>query len=299
MDLPLLTGAEIPHAPHIAVTATPWPGEMAVLSASEDTGYGAIGLVTKQAVTGQLTADLLRAEPARWSWQGISVLLDAGVLQSRSALDVLNGANIAAIGSAGNWEIVQFQLAELTGQNQYRLSGLLRGQAGTDGIMPDVWPVGSEFVLLDNAPVQLDLPGSQRDILRHYRVGPAGLVYDNNRYMHFTDSFAGVGERPYRVAHLRAEGSGDLAVSWIRRTRIGGDSWSGLEVPLAQESEVYSVKVLKSGVTLFETSVSAPIWTYTNAQQISYGAIAPFEIHVAQLSTSFGNGPFQRIEIND
>ncbi len=299
MDLPLLSGSEIPHAPHIAVTATPWPGDMAVLSASEDAGYGLIGGATKRAVTGQLTTDLSRADPARWSWQDFSVLLDAGVLQSRSELDVLNGANIAAIGSAGVWEIVQFQQAVLTGQNQYKLGGLLRGQAGTDGIMPDIWPAGSQFVLLDTAPVQLDLPGSQRDILRHYRVGPAGLAYDSNRYMHFTGSFTGIGERPYPVAHLRADGAADLGVSWIRRTRIDGDSWSGVEVPLAQETESYSVKVVKSGVTLFETLVSTPNWTYSNAQQISDGAIAPFEIHVAQSSASFGNGPFQRIEIND
>ena len=33
MDLPLLTGSEVPHAPHIAATASPWPGRVGVWSA--------------------------------------------------------------------------------------------------------------------------------------------------------------------------------------------------------------------------------------------------------------------------
>jgi len=39
MDLPLMTGDEVPHAPHIAVTARPWPGSAAVYSSDEDAGY--------------------------------------------------------------------------------------------------------------------------------------------------------------------------------------------------------------------------------------------------------------------
>jgi hypothetical protein len=39
---------------------------------------------------------------------------------------VLNGANACLIGN----EVIQFQTATLIGDNQYRLSGLLRGQAG-------------------------------------------------------------------------------------------------------------------------------------------------------------------------
>ncbi len=299
MDLPLLSGTEIPHAPHVAVTATPWPGEMAVFSASSDTGYALVGAVPSKATTGQLLAELPKAAPARWSGDTVLVRLDAGVLQSRSELDVLNGANVAAIRTDSDWEVFQFRNAVLTGANEYQLSGLLRGQAGTDGIMPDFWPIGADFVLLDGAQVQLDLPVNQRDLERHYRIGPASVSYDSDRYQHLIETFSGVGQRPYPVAHLRSDGAADLGINWVRRTRIDGDSWTGLDVPLSEEVEAYWIKVIKAGATLFETSVLSPSWTYSAVQQTSDGAVAPFEIHVAQTSSSFGNGPYQRIDIND
>ncbi len=52
LDLPLLTGQEIPHAPHIAVTAAPWPGSVAVWSAPEDAGYEINRLLAAPAVIG-------------------------------------------------------------------------------------------------------------------------------------------------------------------------------------------------------------------------------------------------------
>ena len=38
--------------------------------------------------------------------------------------------------------------------------------------------------------------------------------------------------------------SGDIAISWIRRTRSGGDNWELPEVPLGEESESYEVDIL-------------------------------------------------------
>ncbi|MEF9603936.1 phage tail protein, partial [Paracoccus sp. PXZ] len=41
LDLPLLRGDEVAHAPHLAVTATPWPGAAAVwVSTARAGGYG-------------------------------------------------------------------------------------------------------------------------------------------------------------------------------------------------------------------------------------------------------------------
>ena len=39
LDLPLLTGEESPHSPHVAVVARPWTGPVAVYSANQDLGY--------------------------------------------------------------------------------------------------------------------------------------------------------------------------------------------------------------------------------------------------------------------
>ncbi len=61
---------------------------------------------------------------------------------------MLNGANAAAIGSAATgWEMIQFQSATLTGENMWRLEGLLRGQAGTGDIAAAGHAAGARFVL--------------------------------------------------------------------------------------------------------------------------------------------------------
>ncbi|MBL1436608.1 MAG: glycoside hydrolase/phage tail family protein [Rhodobacteraceae bacterium] len=299
MDLPLLRGDELAHAPTVAVTATPWPGEMAVLSAPQDAGYALEGLVPRRAIMGALLDDLPRAGAGRWSEASVRVKVSGGDLQTRSEIEVLNGANLAAVREGtGDWEVLQFRDAELIGPDEYRLTGLLRGQAGTDGIMPDIWFAGADFVLLDGSQVQLDVPSSWRGLPRHYRIGPAKLGYDSPRYVHAIETFEGVGLRPYAPAHLRAEGSGDLAVNWIRRTRIDGDSWAGLEVPLGEESEAYRLRVVQGGVVLREETLGAAGFTYTVAMQGADGAVEPYDLEIAQISTTYGAGPDARITIN-
>ena len=92
--------------------------------------------------------------------------------------------------------------------------------------------------------------------------------------------------------------SGDLTLSWVRRSRIDGDSWSSVDVPLAESRETYLLRVVQAGAVLRETSVAQPFWTYADAQQVADAVAAPFEIHIAQMSDVFGAGPFARITIN-
>jgi len=227
----------------------------------------------------------------------------SGTLSSASLNDVLNGANVAAIGdgSSGNWEVFQFTEAVLVGERTYDLRGRLRGQAGTDGIMPEVWPVGSTFVLLNGATTQIDLALSARGLARHYRIGPAQRSYDDPSYTHLIEAFDGIGMRPYAPVHLQAEKSagGDYGVFWVRRTRIDGDSWQAVEVPLGEESEGYLVRILKDNALVREVNVAVPTYVYSSADKSADGVSGSFEIAVAQVSAQFGPGPFRRILINE
>jgi hypothetical protein len=228
--------------------------------------------------------------------------MSTGSLSSASMEDVLNGANAAAVGdgSGANWEVIQFANATLVGEDLWDISLRLRGQAGSDGIMPDDWPIGSLFVLLDGRPEQIDLPLSARGLERHYRVGPAGKSYDHPVYAHVAIAFDGVGLRPYAPAHLRAPKAGpDRQISWIRRTRIDGDSWQGTEVPLGEDSEAYLLRIRDAGGLKREVELSTPAFTYSDAMQVSDAVTLPYTIEIAQVSARFGYGPFARIEIND
>lgn len=302
LDLPLLTGEEVPQAPHLALTAEPWPGAVAVYASAEDANYALNTLVPGQSVVGVTENNLYAAPPGRIDrGEAVHVVLNGGALQSISDAALLAGGNVMAIGdgSPGNWEIFQFRDAQLLAPNQWLLSHRLRGQAGSDGIMPEVWPGGSIVVLMNGMPVQIALKATERRLNRHYRIGPARRPYDDPSYIHRQGAFDGNGLRPYRPAHLRAEGTpgSDLGLSWVRRTRIEGDSWDGLEVPLGEESESYLVRVQQGETVIRETTTATPMWTYSAAAQGDDAISGAFDIHVAQVSASYGPGPFARLTL--
>jgi hypothetical protein len=305
LDLPLLTGEEVPHAPHIAVAADPWPGSVALYaSAIEDAGYELNRLIGRAAIVGVTKTALERAEAGLWDRGGpLRVEVGGGELGSVTEEAIFAGANLAALGdgNGANWELFQFRDAVLVAPGVYDLSLRLRGQLGTDGVMPDLWPSGSIFVVIDAALVQIDMPASSRGLARHYRVGAAQRGYDDPSFIHLVEAFDGVGLRPYSPAHLGASRvpSGDLSVSWIRRTRIDGDSWASEEVPLGEASERYRVRVVQGGTILREVNLSQPSWTYSVAAQASDGVVPGFTVDVAQVSETFGPGPYTRITIND
>lgn len=301
LDLPLLTGAEVPHAPHIAVAAQPWPGSVAVWSSSEDAGYEINRLVAAPAVVGVTESPLASHRPGIWdNGPPLRVRLSGGELTSVAPVSVLNGANAIAIGdgSGGNWEVFQFASAQLVAPNTYELSKRLRGQLGTDGLVPASWPTGSTVVLLDLALTQIDLALSARGLARYYRVGVASRGYDDVNATMRVEAFNGAGLRPYPVAHLRHKiVAGDVQSAWKRRTRIDGDSWLSAEVPLAEDTEAYLVRIIQGAAIVSEYSVTQPSFLYTAAMRALDTVSGPFQLAVAQVSLSFGLGPFRKIDV--
>jgi hypothetical protein len=303
MDLPLLTGEEIPHAPFIGVTAQTWPGSVAVYGSSSDNGYQLNKLLPRWATIGTTQNALTAAQASVWDrGTALRVKLVRGTLSSASEQDVLNGANVAVIGdgTAANWEVIQFSEANLVGENTYELSMRLRGQAGSDGLTAS-WPIGSRFVLINEALRQIDLVQSARGLARHYRIGPSQRPNDDPSYQHFVEAFDGIGLRPYAPTHLRAanDGLGGTSLSWIRRTRIDGDNWQSVEVPLGETSEHYVVQVVQGGLVVRETYVTSPAWTYLASQKTADGLSGLYSVQIAQISESFGPGLYKRIDLNE
>ncbi len=301
LDLPLLTGQELPHAPHIAVTKTPWTGSVAVFSATADFGYRLNTEVFRSATMGETLEPLGPGICGKWMKRGVRVRIASGSLRSATSEDVLNGSNAAALrhGGSGDWEVIQFASAILVGPNEYEVSGLLRGQAGTDAVMTGSWPAGTDFVLLDAAVVQLELPISARGLSRHYRVGPAVRPYDHASYVHYVEAFAGVGLRPYRPCQLSARrtANGQIQIDWIRRTRIDGDSWEASEAPVGEAELRYQLRIWKNSQLLIDQVVFDSSIVFDASDVVGEEAIQTVLIEVAQISDEFGPGPFERISI--
>ena len=298
MDLPLMTGKEVPHAPHIAVMADPWPGSAALYSSSEDTGYTLDQILALRTPVGLTQAPLLPVQSGvvdRGLGLGITML--HGTLESISADKLLGGGNLCAIGDGtpDGWELMQFRDATLVEKNTYRIEHRLRGQMGTE--VDQVWPAGSFLVRLDGSPRQINLTVDQLGLKRFYRVGPASQSFDSSTYNRASLAFNGAGLRPLSPVHLRLSGRlGERReATWIRRTRTGGDTWQGVDVPLSEETEQYLVRVRQGASILRETFVTGPQWAYELSDQAADGISGAFTLEVAQVSALVGAGRFAQV----
>ncbi|MBF9057284.1 hypothetical protein HKCCA1065_11855 [Rhodobacterales bacterium HKCCA1065] len=300
-DLPLLRGDENPVAPYIGATAVPWPNRVAVYS-SDAGAFGGVRLdqvLDQPMILGQTQTVLRQAAAGMWDRGGeLRIRLVSGALSASDTQSVLNGSNLAVIGTGdgAEWEVFQFANARLIAPDLWGGSMRLRGQAGSDGIMPPEWPNGSYVALITRAIAQIDLALSARGLARDYRIGPASRNFDDPSYVMRSLAFEGAGLRPYAPAHLRARWqAGRWDITFIRRTWIDGDNWQGAEVSLGEAREAYLLRIRKDGIVLREVSLDQPNYRYGGADI----APAPFDIEVAQISDSFGAGPFARIMIND
>ncbi|HHW33467.1 MAG TPA: host specificity protein [Paracoccus solventivorans] len=299
LDLPLLTGDEAPHAPWLAVAATPWPGAVrAWVSVDEGAGYQPNVILPGPSVMGVTLEPLAAARPGVLDrGPALRLRLKGGNLRSVTANALLAGGNLLAIGdgSPDRWELMQFAQARLVAPGEWEVWDRLRGQAGTDALMPDEWPAGSVVVLLDGGPRQVDLPASARLQLRHWRVGPASLSPEDAAYRQQAVVAGGAGLRPLSPCHLRLEGR---IARWIRRTRVEGDGWEAPEVPLGEASERYLLRLLRGEVELHRAEVTGPEWEIPVSIWAAARAGGGFAVAVAQLSELYGPGPSVRRNVD-
>ena len=297
LDLPLLVGNEEAHAPHIAAFADPWPGQVAVYRSPVNSAFALDSLMPSQTIMGETNTDFFSGPVSRWD-QGneVWVTLSSGALDSKSDLEVLDGANIAAMeNSDGEWEVFQFANAELVGPNEYRLSRLLRGQSGTELAMRDPVATGASFVLIEPSLVQANVTLAERNLPFFWRYGPANRGVDDPTYTTEQRAFLGVGLRPYSPVHIKGKraANDDLTITWIRRSRISNDSWEQIELPLGEENEAYEIDILDGPNVVRTITSTSPEVTYTAAQQTTdFGAVpqTPLAVKAYQLSTIFGRG---------
>jgi hypothetical protein len=290
MDLPNAEGLTL------AAFAEPWPGPIAVQREEADGALTLAGLIERPSALGALTAPLAAGRPWRWDGSPLRVRLFGGAPQSRSAEAVLAGANLAALEGPEGWEVVQFVGAALVGPDEWSLGPLLLGCFGTEFAAGPREP-GARFALLDGAA--LTLPAEPGEALR-LRVGPAHLPADDPAHVALDVVAAGAWLRPLSPIRLEAvrEGGG-LRLSWVRRTRTGGDAWGAVEPPVGEEREIYRVTARKSGAAMRVEDVAAPSFFYDAGAMAADGAAGRFEVGVAQLSARFGPGPEARIWIDE
>lgn len=303
LDLPWL-GAGNDWAPFAAAIADPWPGAVLLLKSATQSNYTLDTPLTLPASLGETTADFYSGP--LWRWDDVNELqvrLYAGSPSSQDDLAILGGANALAVQNEdGEWEVLQFGKATLTAPGHYTLTHLLRGQAGSEGAMRAPVAAGARVVLLDGALRQLSLSRSEFALPFHWLWGPQGKPISDPAFQGTELQFQGIGLRPLAPVHVsaRPEASGDVVISWIRRTREGGDPWEQTEVPLGEESESYAIDILYGGTVLRTLTASTTTATYSAPDQTAdFGSLpSAFDVEIFQLSPAFGRGAPARKTLN-
>ncbi|MFD0846759.1 phage tail protein [Sphingosinicella xenopeptidilytica] len=295
-ELPPIVG-DMPSAPRLWIaaggTGSGWRRAEIWLSGDAGVSWSSIGMASGGVPMGAALSGLPAVDPTRWdeiSALDVELISDAMWLESRPALSVLAGANLALVGD----ELIQFRSAVPTAPRCFRLSGLLRGRKASEAAMT-AHMAGERFVLLETPalfPIELSADAIGTDIA--VRVVPPNTgTTDSPQADH---RVTGRTLQPLPPVHgtARVLADGAIAFSWIRRSRAGFGWIDGVDAPLGEERERYAVRCSVGDATVAD-EVGDAAWTLSASGQTAAFGMLPEAVHleVRQLSAAVGAGaPF-------
>ena len=298
MDMPIIQDTDDNTGFYWAATGEldGWRGAIVWRSTDAGDTYQSVSGVSVRSRLGYVASALPAGPTAYWddgNTLTVTMAWDGETLDSRTEAAVLNGANGFWLGPATGQggEVVQFRDALLISPGVYQLSGLLRGRLGTEA---NVGTHGADevFVLLSTLTAgRSDFGAGDWAAERLYKPVSNLQSIDDTASQAFTNT--GVGKRPYSPVHVLGvrDGSNNLDVSWVRRSRLRSQGLAG-PVPMGEASEAYEVDI-HSGATVVRTITSStPTISYTAAQQTADGLTPgnPVTLRVYQMSGVAGRG---------
>lgn len=177
------------------------------------------------------------------------------------------------------------------GGRKFRLSKLLRGRRGTEWAM-DAHALPERFTLLSaNALQPVELP--MEALGSTVGVRARGLADDNASPI--SVAVRGEALRSPSPVHLRAvrTSTGDIHVTWIRRSRVGWSWLDGTDVALGESQESYRVRVEGvAGSMVVDTIV--PDALIASAQLAALGS-GPLTLSVMQVGDYAESHPARTI----
>ena len=205
----------------------------------------------------------------------VNVRMQNGELASAAESDVLNGANVALIGR----EILAFSTATLESDGTYTLSNLIRGLGNTEDALT-THLTGDVFVLLSGPGITFrGVSYGDIDRTKYFKaVALGGIVsqFTANQQVQECNTL-----RHWPPAQIQAQrnSSGDIVLSWQRRTRGVYRLLSTSTAPLLDTAEVYQIEIwndAETGSPLRTLTVTgSTTTTYSNTDQVTDFSVTP------------------------
>lgn len=285
---------------------TGWSGA-SIHKSADGTGFSQVGASADEVSWGTAVNALPDAEPFLTDEiNTLTVVMTTGADQLVSVTDeeMMNGSNRAWLTSQnGEVEIIGFRDVTDNGDGSYTLSGILRGDRGTDTMMAN-HNAGDSFILLTSATVGgLPMTLTELNIDRFFRGVPFGeLIQDGIRK---TMQATGRDLKPYApISVAAATVASDIEISWERRSRLAGELVDGTDSPiLGEQTEAYEVDVYSDDTfttilrTLESTTDSV---TYLAADIATDFGTPPATLSLAvyQMSAAVGRGFTRQVTVD-
>lgn len=299
LDLPPLAGAEGDGRPLAAVAASPWR-PMRVFAGADATSLTRRGDVSEPATVGVLVEALPPGVRNRWdNVSRLDLRVEGRPPESLSVPAVLAGGNAIAIETVAGWEIVQFREAELLADDVWRLTGLLRGQQGTEEGTRAGASTGAISVFLTAGLERVESPPAERGLDLIWRAGPAGAPAGGVGVSETAFSPTALHQRPWSPAHLRRRmrSDGGVDLSWLARLRIDGDRWDGEAAnpdPVRFRVRVFDAEAV---VRQFEVDTADATYSSVEAAGDFPDGFSGAEVAVAQWAAGYGWGVEARLSL--
>ncbi|MGV6871740.1 baseplate multidomain protein megatron [Pseudochelatococcus sp. B33] len=294
LDLPIAAGSP-PVLQAMAVFADPWPMREAVWRSDAGASFPLHAVADLRAVVGVTLTDLGPGPIWRFDeGNSVDVRLRGGLLTSIDDAALLAGGNAVAVeGADGRWEMLAAGRADLVAEGVVRLSHLLRGLGGSEPEAARSVAAGARVVVLDGALVPLTTDVADIGRPWTYRIGPASGDHAGPMVVERAATATAEALKPFAPVHLRARRAAEgVTLSFIRRTRTGGDNWELADVPLSEEREAYEIDVLDGGTVKRTLTSATPEVLYATAQELAdFGAArTSLTVSVFQMSAIVGRG---------
>lgn len=309
LDLPCLRDADSDPGFYVATqrvtgAGNSWKGATVYKSIDGGATFTPQFSALVEATIGTLISALPVSEAHTWDTTtviDVAVASSAFTFESRTDAAVLAGANGAAVGDDGRWEIIQYANATKISDTHWQLSRLLRGRRGTEHNIGRSH-INDRLVVISTGDVgRVVLQTTEIGASRLYKVVSIGASFSSG-----TDTpFSGHAEAlvPFSPTALSAvqETSDGILISWLRRSRLGRTLMSGVDIPLGETAASYQVDILDSAspdspeVVLRTLTVTTEFALYSGAQQTAdFGHTLPsgsqLKVAVYQMSSVVGRG---------
>ncbi|MDE2579538.1 MAG: glycoside hydrolase/phage tail family protein [Hyphomicrobiales bacterium] len=279
---------------YVAACAIPWSGPLTVVE-SYGGAFSPVGQINAAATIGA-TLDALQPGRVGCFDRGaaLRVKLYSGELAAVGDAIALSGrATMAIRGDDGAWEMFAFASAELIAPQTWRLTRLLRGLGGEEHLAQRTVAPGATVVLLDASVAPLAAGLSSVGVARQLRIGPVGAAYGDASFIALQATPTAKALLPYAPVQARAQANANgIVISFLRRSRIDGDAWESVDIPLGEESEAYSVSVARPGKTprILNTTTTSILYAAADIAADFGAPPAALDLVIAQIGASVGPG---------